>query len=77
MTEDKVKSSGGPSKTEKARLSAQDKSTGSELSLMEQHLLKSERHEQIAIGEEWDKSATKKELEDWDKTWQAASKRKD
>ncbi|OTA56883.1 hypothetical protein K449DRAFT_387267 [Hypoxylon sp. EC38] len=72
-----VKSSGGSRKTKKARQSSRDESTGSELTPMERYLLENQRYEQIAIGEEWNKSETKKGMENWDKTWQAASERKD
>ncbi|KAI0137994.1 hypothetical protein F4776DRAFT_663129 [Hypoxylon sp. NC0597] len=74
MAKHSSKSEGGSSsKTKKSKKPTQDKSPKSELSPMERYLLENQRYEQIAIGEPYDRSATREELERWDQEWQAAS----
>ncbi|KAI1140712.1 hypothetical protein F5Y05DRAFT_410565 [Hypoxylon sp. FL0543] len=76
MAKSSPKSSGSSSKTQKVRQSTSDKSTKSNMSPMERYLLEKQRHEQIAVGEPSDKSATQEELKRWNQDWQAASERK-
>ncbi|KAI1411445.1 hypothetical protein F5Y13DRAFT_191383 [Hypoxylon sp. FL1857] len=76
MPKHSTKSSGGSSKTKKARRSTPEESSGSSF-IMDRYLQESHRHEQIAIGGPSDKSITKEDLMQWDQVWQAASERKD
>ncbi|KAI1779382.1 hypothetical protein F4818DRAFT_249252 [Hypoxylon cercidicola] len=75
MGKDSVKSSGSAShKTKKPRHEESHKSSHSGMSSIERYVGESETHERFAIGEPSGRDPARAQyLQDWDKTWQAAS----
>ncbi|KAI4866329.1 hypothetical protein F4820DRAFT_447168 [Hypoxylon rubiginosum] len=63
-------------KTKKPRNKDSDKSNRSEMSSLSRYVDESQNHERVAISQPSDRNAGQY-LQDWEKTWQAASGRKD